>query len=456
MKKRIFLITTLALILSLNLISAINLDISSKSISNLVITDLKEPATFELTIRNLGETDSFEIYSLVGISITPESKFTINSGDSKKIEIQAMPQNLKSEGSLPFEYTIKNSKNEIQKESLTINIVELGGAFSIIPESINPRAENIRVLIENKANLDFPNIKLKMDSAFFEFEKEISLKAKGTEKLDIPINKEKLKKLDAGTYLINTQIKISGETDEIESMIKFLAQEDIETIETKEGVMTIREEIIKKNLGNVHKTITITTERNLIAYLFTTLSVSPTETNFKGFKVNYFWEKEIIPNEEFKVIIKTNWFYPIIVLIFILVLFLLIKKSVEAHLILRKKVDFIKTKGGQFALKITLRLKAKKFIERINIIDKLPPLVKLYERFGVIKPNKIDLQNKRIEWNIESLNKDEERIFTYIIYSKIGVIGKFELPSAKAIYEKEGKIKETTSNRSFFINEPNK
>ena len=152
----------------------------------------------------------------------------------------------------------------------------------------------------------------------------------------------------------------------------------------------------------------------------------------------------------------SNWFYPIIVILLAIGLFILIKKSIEKDLILRKKVSFVKTKGGQFALKINLRLKAKRFIERINIIDKLPPLVKLYERYGAIPPSKIDLENRRLEYNIEKLNKDEERIFTYIIYSKIGVVGKFELPEAKAIYEKQGKIKRTESNRSFFINEPKK
>jgi hypothetical protein len=133
---------------------------------------------------------------------------------------------------------------------------------------------------------------------------------------------------------------------------------------------------------------------------------------------------------------------------------MVIKKSVSTDLILRKKVTFVKTKGGQFALKVTLKLKSKRFLERINLIDKLPPLVKLYERFGAIEPDKIDTENKRLEYNITSLNKDEERIFSYIIYSKIGIVGRFELPSARAVYEKEGKIKRTESNRSFFINEP--
>lgn len=456
MRKKSLLIVFIVLSLLLTLVSAINLDVSSKEISNIAIKDLNEPAVFELTIRNLGETSSFEIYSLVGVDISPEEEFTIISGRTKKIEIQIMPQDSKPKGFSTFEYKIKNLENEIQKESLTINIVDLGGAFSIIPENINPKSETIKILIENKANLYFQDLEIKMNSAFFEFEKIVPLNPKEIKELEIPIDKEKLKKLDAGTYLINTKIKTQGETGETESILKFLAQEDIETTETTEGIIIRRNEVIKKNLGNIRKTIGINAEKNLISYLFTTLNIAPTKTEIKGLTMNYYWEKELIPNEEFKVIIKTNWFFPLIVIILIIGLFILIKKSVETDLMLRKKVSFIKTKGGQFALKISLRIKAKKFIERINVIDKLPPLVHLYERYGAIKPDKIDLNNRRIEWNIPLLNKDEERLFTYIIYSRVGVIGKFELPSAKAVYEKQGKIKETTSNRSFFINEPKK
>jgi hypothetical protein len=442
--------------LSFSLVSAIDLDISAKPISNIAIQDLNEPAVFELTIRNLGKTDNFEIYSLVGIDIFPEESFVITSGATKKLEIQAIPQTTKPEGFFTFEYTIRNSLNEIQKESLTINIVELGGAFSIIPENINPKSEQIEISIENKANLKFEGIEIVMNSAFFDYETTLSLNPEETKKLEIPIDSEKSKKLDSGDYLLNTRLKIRGETGEVESIIKFLAQEDIETIETREGSIIRRNEIVKRNLGNIRKTVEISAEKNLISYLFTTLNVQPTDSKINGFKIQYFWEKELIPGEEFKVVVKTNWFYPLIVILLAIGLFILIKRSVERDLILRKNVSFIKTKGGQFALKVSLRIKAKRFIERINVIDKLPPLVHLYERYGAITPDKIDLDNRRIEWNVPSLNKDEERLFTYIIYSKVGVIGKFELPSARGVYEKEGKVKETTSNRSFFINEPKK
>ena len=273
---------------------------------------------------------------------------------------------------------------------------------------------------------------------------------------EISLEIEKLKTLVAGPYLLNSQITAKEKTTNIESIIKFLEQEGIETSESKEGFLIKRTEISKTNVGNVVKTVEIGAEKKIFSYLFTTFNVLPTEINRQGFEINYVWKKELIPSDELKVVIKTNWFYPIIVIFFAIALFLLIKTYVESDLILRKKVSFVKTRGGEFALKIMLKARAKRFIERINVIDKLPPLVKLYGRYGAISPDKVDLENKRLEWNIESLNKGEERIFSYIIYSKIGIVGKFELPCAKAIYEKEGKIKETESNRSFFINEPKK
>jgi hypothetical protein len=241
---------------------------------------------------------------------------------------------------------------------------------------------------------------------------------------------------------------------DIESIIKFLEQEGIETTEAKEGTLIRREEITKSNVGNTVKGVEITTQRNIISYLFTTFNIVPTETKREGLTIEYVWKKELIPNDRLSVVVKTNWLYPLIIIIFAIVLFLLIRRSVETDLILRKQVSYVKTRGGEFALKVSIKAKAKKFIERINIIDKLPHLVELYERYGAIAPDKIDLKNRRIEWNIESLNEREERIFSYIIYSKIGVVGQFELPKARAVYEKEGKLKEIESNRSFFINRP--
>ena len=457
MKKEAILFTFVVLF-SLNLISAINLDVSVNPISNTVIADLNQPAIFDLSITNIEETDAFEIYSLIGMDLSPENSFIINSGETKKIRIEAMPQEtIKSrKGYITFEYKIKNSLSEIQTEKLTLNIINLEEIISITPERINPKSEKIILKLENKVNSDFENIKITMTSAFFDYESDINFKALEIKQIEIPLNSEKIKILNAGDFLLNTKIKINDKIADIESIIKFLEQEDIESKEINEGIIIKRKEIIKNNLGNTKKIVKINAEKNLISYLFTSVNIEPTKTEIIGFTKYYTWEKELIPNEALKVIIKTNWFFPIIIILIIIGLIIVIKKSIETDISLRKHVSFVKTKGGEFALKISIKVRAKKFVERINIIDKLPPLVKLYERYGAISPDKIDLANRRLEWNIESLNQEEERIFTYIIYSRVGIVGKFELPETKAIYEKEGKVKETKSNRSFFINEPKK
>tara|TARA_Y100000310_G_C20646652_1_gene797027 strand:- start:240 stop:1613 length:1374 start_codon:yes stop_codon:yes gene_type:complete len=456
--KREVILTLCVLLISLNLISAINLDVETVAVSNVVITNLEEPAVFDLNIKNNEGADSFEIYSLIGVDLTPKTNFLISSGETKRITIQAMPQStIKSKkGYITFEYKIKNSANEVQEEKLTLNIIGLDEIVSIIPENINPKSEEITINIENKVNLDFNDLNIKLISAFFEYESELPLKKLETKQITIPIDQDKSKILTAGDYLFNVEIQTNGKIADIESIIKFLEQEDIDSQETYEGIIIKRHEIVKSNLGNTKKTVTITAEKNLFSYLFTTINIKPTTTKISGFKKHYTWEKELIPNEELKVIVRTNWFFPLIVILLIIGLVLTIKKTIARDLSLKKHVTFVKTKGGEFALKVSIRIKAKKFIERINITDKLPPLVKLYERYGAISPDNIDSKNRRISWNIDRLNMDEERIFTYIIYSKIGVVGKFELPEAKAVYEKEGKIKQANSNRSFFINEPGK
>ena len=131
----------------------------------------------------------------------------------------------------------------------------------------------------------------------------------------------------------------------------------------------------------------------------------------------------------------------------------LTKQLSRSNLSLRKKVTFVKAKGGEFALKVSVIINARKHVERVNVIDRLPFLAKLHERFGGEKPSKIDMKNRRLEWSFDRLEAGESRIVSYIIYSKVGVLGKFALPTATAVYEREGEVHESESNHAFFIAE---
>lgn len=456
MKKKALLLFLIILIsLSIITISAINLEVKSEPISNSFLVELDEPAIFDLTIKNLEKKDTFKIYSLVGINITHNPIILANE-ETKKVRIYVTPQDsLKNKlQSYVFEYKIKDSNNDIQSETLTLNIVDLESSFSIKAEPIGPNTKKIILDIKNNIMKNFKNVEFKISSKFFEHEEKISLKANEKKFIEIMIDQEKIKTLNAGNYIMNTQIRLKDHIANIESQIKFLETEGIETSETKEGIIIQRSEIIKKNTGNVKKLVKITMEKNLLAYIFTTRNIATTKIETNGFIKKYIWEKVLIPNEEIKIVTKTNWLFPIFILIIILMGVRLIRKSIYDNLELSKKVSFVKTKGGQFALKVTIKARAKKHLEKITIIDKIPPIVKLYNKFGTISPDKIDLENKKLHWNLSSLNKDETRIFTYIIYSKIGIMGRFELPETRAVYEDEGELKETISNRSFYVNNP--
>jgi nucleoside-triphosphatase THEP1 len=129
----------------------------------------------------------------------------------------------------------------------------------------------------------------------------------------------------------------------------------------------------------------------------------------------------------------------------------LTKQFSKTNLSLKKKVSFVRAKGGEFALKVSVTVSARKFVEKVNIIDRLPPLVKLHEKFGGEMPRKVDENNRRIEWHFDKLQEGESRILSYVIYSKVGVLGKFALPTTTAIYEKDGEVHEAESNHAFFI-----
>lgn len=45
------------------------------------------------------------------------------------------------------------------------------------------------------------------------------------------------------------------------------------------------------------------------------------------------------------------------------------------------------------------------------------------------------------------------RTLSYIIYSKVGVLGRFALPVARAVYQREGKVYEAGSNQAFLVTE---
>jgi hypothetical protein len=117
---------------------------------------------------------------------------------------------------------------------------------------------------------------------------------------------------------------------------------------------------------------------------------------------------------------------------------------------LSKRVYHVKTRGGEFALKVILHVKARTSVDNIEVYDHVPSAMKLFDKAGM--PHKIDGMG-RLSWKIDKLNGGEDRIFSYIIYSPIRIVGRLELSPATAHFTKGSKSKHVASNRTYFMSE---
>ncbi|MBM3247435.1 hypothetical protein FJZ17_02760 [Candidatus Pacearchaeota archaeon] len=454
----VLLSVILAFVLINSVLVSANLEIKKETVSSMAIKDLNWPATFNVKIKNLGPTDTFRIYSLVGIDLEPTENFTIAQGETKEIVLKAYP-------SLPvkvspdyhsFVYKIVGQKSGINDDELAISIANLRDAFTFTVDNINPLSQKAIINFDNKAGHVYSSVKLDLSSSFFNLNKEFSLAAYEKKRFEVDLDKDKLRELVAGPYIVNAKIVIPELSTSTSTIVKFDEMPGIETQDSLEGWILVRREIEKINKGNVNTAVNVVITKDLFSSLFTSFNIPYTRKETQGFKATYIFEKEIGPGKSLDVVVRTNWWILIGIIVAIILIYYFADKYIRNKLVLKKKVTFVHTKGGEFALKVTLYAKARDFVEKIRIIDRLPPMVKLFERYGAVAPDRIDEKNRRIEWNINGLGRGEERVFSYIIYSKIGVMGRFELPPAGAIYEYEGKIKDASSNPAFFNNESKK
>lgn len=446
----IFIIATLFLI---STISALNLEIEKKSSNEVMISGLNKPVTFDLRITNNGFTENIDFYSLVGFQIYPVGKTRILSGETKEIKLEVYPiGEFDYFGNYKFPYYIRGESGEIE-DSLMFLRIKFPEAFEISTENINPDSESTIITLTNTKNFNFGNTKVTFSSPFFETEKSFTLGPKEKRNFTIALDKKKYIGLEAGFYTLTTEIIVDTQKAEYETTINYIEKELIKTTENSKGLIINTKTIKKVNEGNIVGKSDITLEKNIISRLFTTFSPEPDIVERRGFNIYYTWNKEIKPGETLDVSVKTNYTLPLIIVLLIVAIVILVKLYTKSNLVLRKQVTFVRAKGGEFALKVTIFVNAKTFIEKVNIIDRLPPLVKLYEKFGVERPSRIDAKSRKLEWNFPALQSGETRVISYIIYSKVGILGRFALPSTLGVYERDGDLHETESNKAYFVAE---
>ncbi len=450
--KKIFVLLLVLFIIP-NII-AISLDVEKKSSDEFMIIGLEKPAVFVLDVMNNGASDNFLFYTFFGGGSYPTGTVYIGNGQAKEVEFGVYPRSdFTQRGAVIFDLFIKGQDGTEKKIPLTVKVVDAEDSIEIGSEEFDPSSNSLQIYIKNKVNIDFSEIEARFKSPFFSFEEKFSLESYEKKSFDVELNKEDFNKVMAGFYTVEAKIKTDGQEFKIEGTMKFSEKDILKTTEEAYGFI-IRTNIIKKtNEGNVISESETVIKKNIITRLFTSFNPKPDIVERKGLVIYYTWNQQVKPGETLEISVRTNWLLPLLVIFLILAIVILAKKFSVANLVLRKRISFVRAKGGEFALKVSIFVNAKKYIERVNITDRLPPLVKIHERFGIEQPTRINEKTRRIEWNFEKLEAGETRTLSYIIYSKIGVLGKFALPTATAIYERNGEFHETESNKTFFVAE---
>ena len=450
------LATISIIIFSISLISAINLLVSSEPITSSIINDGDKPGVIDFTITNNGVNSVFELYTFERFDIQP-TEFSLTNGETKKIRFEFLPIDSmrKNVGYIKVPYYIrqKNTSDNF-KGDFVLKLVGFNNAFDINAENINPNAPTVSVSFYNIEEISYDKVEIIFTSPLFN-ENKLSTALKPYEKktIEVPLNSPDFKKLVSGTYTIKTTYTVNGKTFSIDRPVKLLEKSGLSVDEDNSGLIVRKYIIEKKNEGNIPTVAEISINKNIISRLFTTFSIEPNKVERKGFFVTYFWQKELSPDESLVITSTTNLIFPFLLIIAIIIIIYLFKIVSSTNVTMHKRVSFVRTKSNDFALKITLKVKTKKFIEKLVVYDRLPGVSKLHESYG-IQPTKIDHERGKIQWDIPRMTEGEERVFTYIIYSKVKVVGKFELPPASAVFERDGKVENAKSNKVFFINEP--
>jgi len=444
--KKILIMLVFILIIEVGL----GLQVEKRAINDVIVPQFNQPAKFNFIFTNFTPGE-YNIYSLSNLKMMPSNKFYLNPG-IRNLEVYFYPTDqLDIDGFYTFTYYVNGE--EKFEDRITMKVVSLQDAIEINSEENDFNSGKINFYIKNKENADLKDLKVKFSSIFFDdFERKINLKPKSRADIEINVDKEKIKKIKAGSYLVRAEFDADRGNRIVEGRISIGETAGIKKEEDSSGFFINTKTITNINVGNVPQTIEVEVKKDIFTRFFTSFNNEPDIISREGFNVIYSWTKKLEPAEIYSIKVKTNYIFPFLIIIAAGLIIIGFSHYTEARVLIIKSVSPVKTKKG-IAMKVRINVKARKNAARASVVDRIPSIVKVYNKFGSIKPSAYDVKNRRLEWDLGNLNAGEERIFDYIIFSKVGVVGKFSLPPANAIFEINGDVHEAESNEVFFLSE---
>lgn len=415
------------------------------------------PASYNLTIKNTGNLkDDFRIYSFLDLELNPIESFTLWAGNETTLNVTILPhESIKKRcgfGPCGIQYYIKSKFSGTIEDSLDIKVVPISQIINLVmPDIITKEDTSFLINISNTENINLEKISIISDWDFCKADKNISLGPKSSESFTFVLDGNEIKKANAGNYTLKLIISVNEEynyTVEKSIILKEFTS-IISTDSVKRNFLGYTKIITRKNKGNSPKLVTIEVVKSNFEKVFTSFSIEAAYEESADGSVKIGWQRELEPGEIFTVELTTDYSWLVLILVLIAggaVALYIVKRP---RIIIKKKAFRIRAKGGEFALKILIAVKNVGLdASDVKCVDYIPRLAKIHERFGAIKPDKIE--KNRLEWNFNTLAPGEEKIFSYIIYSDVVPVGTIGISKAAVSYTNaNGKRKVEHSNKLF-------
>ncbi len=422
---------------------------------------MDETARFKLTVYHESDfTESFEIYS-------PDVEWDVSTDPSMDIYLKVAPKEIKSTTLLvrpiyinPGYYSLGlhirlAGTNDVVKKNLLIGVSKTTPAeYSpavyakvTLPKDINPLEDiPVKIYLKNQNRKPIEKLELKLRSEFINRDYTTSLEPLEEKEIEFKLKLDP--KTPPKTDALRTSIFAPGVGEKIVQFdvaavdYNILAYGGIKTdVNISRGFLSKRKVIVLTNVGNARRQQLYEEKINIFERLFTfTEPNARTTASVDGRFLS--WTVKLEAGESEEIVVKTDY-----KLIFYFLLLILLAGAVyflaRSPVLIKKAAMIIETvEGGISELKviISIRNRTRYPLRELVILDKIPTIAKLKEEdeLGTLKPTQLrehEHGGTLLRWNINDLDPSEERILSYKIRTKLGVLGGFKLPPALAKYK---------------------
>ena len=411
-----------------------------------------DAAIFEVSISNnqLRNTDFFIAKNFFSerwrVAAQPYI-LSVESGFSRNTQLRIAPSKFLVPGEYKLVIGIESRDGSFKEELLLeIEVIPFGEdnvrTELIVDDKIDPRIEStVRVELENLFNYNIDDVNIQLESDLFEFENNIELKAneKRVEKFELNFPAD----VKLGEYEFSVVVKTGKDVLGAANKKVLLApySEVTEKI-FRSNKFNKNIVITKENTGTEKSSEEVNLELTWIEKILARYNIPPDSVNKADGKYIVRWFFSIEPGERVDIIVNLPYgTYLSILLITLLLVYLIFYITRRKVVLVKKIIDVTKDSEGIKGVKIILHLtnRGNKAIEKIRIIDYLPKMVAASGKdFGTMKPTRVQKSTDgrlRLVWDLDGLDRGEERIISYIARSSLSIIGKLLLPEAVVEYQ---------------------